>query len=127
MAHQDQTGLQTRARFNSFSTAPIRSRDGVKPNTSSVSSGRRFRFLRVAAWLLLAPITSRGETFDLATATIADINRAYALGANSFINKSLDYQSTKDLVASIRDFWLTLNPASQPNTSPPKPDQGERG
>jgi CheY-like chemotaxis protein len=56
---------------------------------------------------------------------IADINRAYALGANSFINKSLDYQSTKDLVSSIRSFWLTL---SQPRPNfPPPSDQNEGG
>ena len=57
---------------------------------------------------------------------IADINRAYAMGANSFINKSLDYQSTKDLVSSIRDFWLTLN-QSLPNSPPPLPNQNEGG
>jgi CheY-like chemotaxis protein len=55
----------------------------------------------------------------------ADINRAYALGANSFINKSLDYQSTKDLVQSIRNFWLTLTCNPRPDPSPLPADQGE--
>jgi CheY-like chemotaxis protein len=57
---------------------------------------------------------------------VADINRAYALGANSFINKSLDYQSTKDLAESIRNFWLSLSQTPTVDASLPEPEQ-DRG
>ena len=79
----------------------------------------------VLGWIRNHPTLSRLPVLVLTVSNqAADINRAYALGANSFINKSLDYQSTKDLVQSLRDFWLTLNRSPRPDSSPPA-DQGE--
>jgi len=80
----------------------------------------------VLRWIRNHPTFSRLPVLVLTVSNqIADINRAYALGANSFINKSLDYQSTKDLVQSIRAFWLTLNHSQGPDSSLPPADQGE--
>jgi CheY-like chemotaxis protein len=81
----------------------------------------------VLRWIRNHPTLCRLPVLMLTVSNqIADINRAYAMGANSFINKSLDYQSTKDLVSSIRDFWLTLN-QPLPNSPPPLPSQNEGG
>jgi CheY-like chemotaxis protein len=54
--------------------------------------------LEVLRWIRALPTLYRLPVLVLTISNqIADINRAYALGANSFINKSFDYQSTKHL------------------------------
>jgi CheY-like chemotaxis protein len=79
----------------------------------------------VLQWIRNHPIFYRLPVLVLTISNqIADIRRAYALGANSFINKSLDYQSTKDLAQSIRQFWLSLSQAAQPGASPDKSPKG---
>jgi len=37
---------------------------------------------------------------------IRDVNRAYALGANSFFVKELDFQRAVDLSELLRQYWL---------------------
>jgi len=82
--------------------------------------------LDVLRWIRAHPSLYRLPVLVLTVSNqIPDINRAYALGANSFINKSLDYQSTKDLAESIRNFWLTLNCTPRPDSSLPSPNQSE--
>ena len=44
-----------------------------------------------------------------------DVNRAYALGANSFFVKDLDFQHTVVLAGLLRDYWLKK--ASTPEAS----------
>lgn len=39
----------------------------------------------------------------------SDLERAYALGANSYITKPVDYQSLLDLVKALKLYWLDLN------------------
>ena len=45
---------------------------------------------------------------------IRDVNRAYALGANSFFVKELDFQNTVELSRLLRQYWLqtSLKPES---------------
>ena len=40
---------------------------------------------------------------------IRDVNRAYALGANSFLVKPFDFADTKNLSRLIHDYWLKTN------------------
>ena len=39
----------------------------------------------------------------------ADINRAYELGANSYLVKPGDFQTLVELVSSLASYWLTAN------------------
>ena len=39
----------------------------------------------------------------------ADINRAYDLGANSYLVKPGDFQTLVDLVSSLANYWLAAN------------------
>jgi CheY-like chemotaxis protein len=50
---------------------------------------------------------------------IYDRTRAYQLGANSFIVKTLDSQTFAQLVESIRGYWLTTDLTPQTTPSPP--------
>jgi DNA-binding NarL/FixJ family response regulator len=47
---------------------------------------------------------------------IWDVNRAYQLGANSFLVKPMDFHDLVALTRVIREFWLTRSKA--PDTSP---------
>lgn len=38
----------------------------------------------------------------------ADIDRAYELGANSFVTKPINHQSLVDLAEQVRLYWFTL-------------------
>jgi CheY-like chemotaxis protein len=46
-----------------------------------------------------------------------DVNRAYALGANSFFVKELDFQGAVDLSHLLRNYWV--HKAATPDTSRP--------
>lgn len=37
---------------------------------------------------------------------IRDVNRAYALGANSFFTKDIDFQKSAELAKLLREYWL---------------------
>lgn len=41
-----------------------------------------------------------------------DIERAYALGANSYLEKPVDFESLQKLVATLHLYWLQLNVTS---------------
>ena len=55
---------------------------------------------------------------------IPDVNRAYALGANSFFVKELDFQKGVDLSLLLRDYWITT--ALKPESARPARKQGLR-
>jgi CheY-like chemotaxis protein len=50
---------------------------------------------------------------------IRAINRAYSLGANSFLTKPGDEQQLEGLIKSFRDYWLVRN-------TPPGPEAEEQ-
>jgi CheY-like chemotaxis protein len=56
---------------------------------------------------------------------IYDVTRAYQLGANSFLVKSLDTQSFTELVESIHAYWLSTG--LTPQISRPGAATGEGG
>jgi CheY-like chemotaxis protein len=51
---------------------------------------------------------------------IRDVNKAYQLGANSFLVKPLDFHNTIAMAETIMDYWLKTNRAGgpSPTTSP---------
>lgn len=51
---------------------------------------------------------------------IADINRAYQLGANSFLTKPLDLDEFRLMVQSLRTYWFNFN-------RPPSTERPPRG
>lgn len=46
---------------------------------------------------------------------IRQVNRAYALGANSFLTKPSAEQDLHSLVTAFRDYWIIKNKAPDPN------------
>ena len=55
---------------------------------------------------------------------VFDINRAYELGANSFLIKTLDIQTFADLAEQLGRYWLSLSLA--PQTERPPFDRPQR-
>jgi CheY-like chemotaxis protein len=57
---------------------------------------------------------------------VEDINRAYKLGANSFLTKPLNFSEFREMLASLHTYWVTLNhpPVSE---RPAKDDQSGNG
>lgn len=45
---------------------------------------------------------------------VRDVNKAYQLGANSFLVKPLDFHDTVAMAETIMDYWLSTNMASGP-------------
>ena len=40
---------------------------------------------------------------------ISDVDRAYALGANAYLLKSVDHQNLVDTLKRVHAFWMDLN------------------
>ena len=61
---------------------------------------------------------------------VRDINRAYGLGANSFLVKPVDFQNTVELARTAAQYWLIMSegPESSRQQRPPggqgKPQNG---
>ena len=53
---------------------------------------------------------------------IRDVNRAYALGANSFMVKPLDFENLMELTRFLTSYWLQLSKAPE-ISRPPKTEQ----
>ena len=53
---------------------------------------------------------------------IRDVNRAYALGANSFLVKPLEFENYRELSRLIEDYWLKALKIPEPFRPPPKPN-----
>jgi len=55
---------------------------------------------------------------------IRDVNRAYALGANSFLVKPGDFTNLQYLSRTIRDYWLEMSKAPESDRPPQRPKNG---
>jgi CheY-like chemotaxis protein len=44
---------------------------------------------------------------------IQDVNRAYALGANSFMVKPLDFENVVEMAKMLRTYWLHMDKAPE--------------
>lgn len=53
---------------------------------------------------------------------IKDVNRAYALGANSFLVKPLDFQNYTELGKVLNQYWLEKVKTPETFRPPPKPN-----
>src|SRR5918992_3389842 len=64
----------------------------------------------VLEWLQQEPSLAPLRTVVLTTSDdIWDVNRAYTLGANSFLVKPLDFTDFKNTIQSIYNYWLSLD------------------
>jgi CheY-like chemotaxis protein len=52
----------------------------------------------------------------ISSRTIQDVNRAYQLGANSFLVKPTDFEDLVTLTQSLRGYWICLDQAPDPQT-----------
>lgn len=59
---------------------------------------------------------------------LSDVNKAYALGANSYLVKPVDFQHSIELVKVLHKYWLrssrlpqTFRPEPKANGAPPRP------
>jgi CheY-like chemotaxis protein len=75
----------------------------------------------VLEWLRTQPALSSLRVIVLTTSgSTQDINRAYQLGANSFLTKSLDFRDFVQLSAAVKGHWVFLSRAPE-ISRPPKP------
>jgi CheY-like chemotaxis protein len=66
----------------------------------------------VLDWIRQQPSLQPLRVLVLTTSTdIRDVTKAYRLGANSFLVKSLDIQDFAALVSQIKNCWLTMSAA----------------
>lgn len=64
----------------------------------------------VLEWLRQQPALAQMRVVVLTSSDeIRDVNRAYALGAASFLTKPLDFIEFKDTIQAMYNYWLTLN------------------
>ena len=72
----------------------------------------------VLEWVRKHPTLAPLRTIVLTTSDQAsDVNRAYALGANSFLTKPLDFLDFRDTLQIMINYWLTK--ARAPRVSRP--------
>jgi CheY-like chemotaxis protein len=53
---------------------------------------------------------------------IRDVNQAYALGANSFLVKPMDFQNYIELSKLLREYWMKSVKTPETYRPPPKPN-----
>lgn len=78
-----------------------------------------FEVLRwIRSQLTLSPL----RVLILTSSTdIRDVNRAYGMGANSFMVKPMDFENTTELARTINDYWLAKT--AEPEISRPEKKQ----
>lgn len=70
----------------------------------------------VLAWLRQQPSLAPLRTIVLTTSeSISDVDRAYALGANSFLTKPMDLLDFGNTLESTFNYWLKTTRAPQVN------------
>jgi len=79
----------------------------------------------VLNWIKLQPELSNLRVVVLTSSEdIRDVERAYRLGASSFMVKALDFQDTVYLAKLLTDYWLRTN--SAPKAPGPVPLQASQ-
>jgi CheY-like chemotaxis protein len=71
---------------------------------------REIRANKAFSALRIIVLTSSGE--------VRDVNKAYELGANSFLVKPLDFENLAAMMSTLSDFWLGQNTTSPPELPP---------
>ena len=68
----------------------------------------------VLEWLRTQPALSSLRVVVLTTSDrILDVNRAYQLGANSFLTKPVDFRDFVQLSTAIKGYWLWMSRAPE--------------
>lgn len=68
----------------------------------------------VLRWVRTQPnLTGLKIVMLTASNRIADVNRAYSLGANSFFVKPLDFENVVELTKTLQSYWLNEGGQSQ--------------
>lgn len=68
----------------------------------------------VLQWIRQQPgISSMRVVVLTSSDEIKDVNRAYALGANSFLTKPLDFRDFVQLSQTIKGYWLWMSRAPE--------------
>jgi CheY-like chemotaxis protein len=68
----------------------------------------------VLEWLQTQPGLARLRTVVLTSSDeIRDVNRAYRLGAASFLVKPVNFTEFKDTIQAMYNYWMTINTAPQ--------------
>lgn len=76
----------------------------------------------VLEWIRQQPYLKRLRVVVLTTSdSPADIDRAYELGANSFIVKPLEKQQFLEVTNAIKGYWLWMSAAPQLQETPDPP------
>jgi CheY-like chemotaxis protein len=79
----------------------------------------------VLEWIRSHPALRALRVVVLTTSTnLADVNRAYQLGANSFLVKPADFESVTHLLRQLKNYWLERDKApevARPATDPVLP------
>jgi len=64
----------------------------------------------VLEWIQQQPHLAELRTIVLTTSDdLLEVNRAYRLGAASFLTKPLNFTEFKDTVVAVYNYWLTMN------------------
>lgn len=64
----------------------------------------------VLAWIRAQPGLRRLPVAVLTTSRESpDVNRAYDLGANSFLTKPVEFDELVALVTTLQQYWMTMN------------------
>ena len=73
----------------------------------------------VLEWMRNQPALTQMRVVVLTTSDeIRDVNRAYQLGAASFLTKPLDFLEFKDTIQAMYNYWLTINKAPRVDRPP---------
>jgi CheY-like chemotaxis protein len=77
----------------------------------------------ILAWIRQQP-GIRGIAVVVLTSSdqIRDVNRAYALGANSFLVKPIDFENYTELSRLIHEYWMKTVKVPETFRLPPKPN-----
>lgn len=66
----------------------------------------------VLVWIRSQPALVQMRVVVLTTSEeIRDVNRAYALGAASFLTKPVDFMEFKDTIQAMHNYWVEINKA----------------
>jgi CheY-like chemotaxis protein len=76
----------------------------------------------VLQWIQTQPHLAELRTIVLTTSEdVFEVNRAYKLGAASFLTKPLNFTEFKDTIVAVHNYWLVINkpPALKRVQNPP--------
>jgi len=82
------------------------------PKTDGFEVLRTIRSIKSLSALRIVMLTSSEEIFD--------INKAYGLGANSFLVKPLEFEDFTAMMRTLSSFWLHTNTAASIQRPPSK-------